>query len=229
MRMRKKKHGRERLEALSSYLLSGPFLEPGRTAEAFPVQDRPLMLEIGCGKGDFVLGMSARHPETNYVAMERVPDVLLAAVEKVAAVPVDSVRFLVGNAKNLLDYFAPATFDGIYLNFSDPWPKAGHVKRRLTYRDFLAPYRTVLKPGGFVALKTDNAALFSFSLESFSENGWRCEDITDDLHHSVWNRDNVVTEYERNFSEKGFSIHRVVAYPPEGNPPEERPDPDRAG
>ena len=224
MRMRKKKHGDERRAALSHILLDAAVLQPGTARMNFAHPERPLMLEIGCGKGDFVIGMAKRHPEWNFLAMERVPDVILCAMEKCSAafdgnVP-DNVRFCIANAVALTEYFAPGEIDGIYLNFSDPWPKAGHEKRRLTYGAFLAQYRTVMDAKRPLTFKTDNRGLFDYSLLSFEANGWRTEDVTYDLHASEWNAENIVTEYERTFSEKGFSINRVVAYAPDENPAE---------
>ncbi len=224
MRMRRKKHGDERREALSYLLIDAVTLTPGTARSCFPDPQKPLYLEIGCGKGDFVIGMAKRHPEWNFLAMERVPDVILCAMEKCDSMfsedgrlP-DNVRFCIANANVLSDYFAPGEIDGIYLNFSDPWPKKGHEKRRLTYGSFLADYRSVMAPGHTVTFKTDNRGLFDYSLLSFEANGWACTDVTYDLHNSAWNADNIVTEYERNFSEKGFSINRVVAIAPEQSP-----------
>lgn len=222
MRMRKKKHGEERRQALSHLLIDTTVWQAGTAKSFFPCPDHPLQLEIGCGKGDFVIGMAKKHPEWNFLAMERVPDVILCAMEKCNTAfegkTPDNIRFCIANANTLSEYFAPGEIDGIYLNFSDPWPKSGHEKRRLTYGSFLAQYRTVMHPGSPVTMKTDNRGLFDYSLLSFEANGWRCEDVTYDLHNSIWNADNVVTEYERNFSGKGFSINRVVAYAPEHNP-----------
>lgn len=222
MRMRKKKHGEERRQALAYLLIDAADIKPGTVRHFFQNADKPLMLEIGCGKGDFVIGMAKKHPEWNFLAIERVPDVILCAMEKCSAAFADdadcNIRFCVANANTLTEYFAPGEIDGIYLNFSDPWPKSGHEKRRLTYGSFLAQYRTVMDAGRSVTFKTDNSGLFAYSLLSFEANGWRCENITNDLHHSVWNQENIITEYERNFSEKGFPIHRVVAYAPSHNP-----------
>ncbi|MCQ2432281.1 MAG: tRNA (guanosine(46)-N7)-methyltransferase TrmB [Clostridia bacterium] len=217
MRMRKKKHGEERREALSALAIPAEALKPGTAHTFFGSPDRPVRLEIGCGKGDFVIGMAKRCPEINFVAMERVPDVILCAMEKCAAefgeIP-DNVRFVIGNAVRLTEYFAPGEIDHLYLNFSDPWPKSGHEKRRLTYVSFLDQYRTVLKAGGGLSFKTDNRGLFDYSMQSLTDNGWALHDVTYDLHHSVWNVGNIETEYERNFSAKGFSINRVVADAP---------------
>ena len=150
--------------------------------------------------------------------MERVSDVLLLAAEKIKAEEANNVRFIVGDAKDLLTYFPPFSVSRIYLNFSDPWPKSGYAKRRLTYRSFLEIYKQILVPNGEIVMKTDNINLFEFSLEEFTVAGFKLKEITRDLHNSEWNAENIVTEYERNFSEKGFSINRVVAFAPEQNP-----------
>jgi tRNA (guanine-N7-)-methyltransferase len=119
----------------------------------------------------------------------------------------------VGNAQELLPaLFEKGEIKTLYLNFSDPWPKKGYAKRRLTHRNFLAMYRALLPEDGKIIFKTDNVALFDFSLEEFAAAGYRIEDVTRDLHNSEYNHNNIQTEYERNFSAKGFPIHRVVAY-----------------
>jgi tRNA (guanine-N7-)-methyltransferase len=124
----------------------------------------------------------------------------------------DNVMFCIANANALTDFFAPGEIDGIYLNFSDPWPKSGHEKRRLTYGSFLAQYRTVMDAGKTVTFKTDNRGLFDFSLEEFEACNFRLENLTYDLHNSEFAAENIMTEYEKNFSEKGFSINRVEAW-----------------
>ena len=202
MRMRKKKHGSERIAACSDYMIHDP-LEISK----FPVD-----LEIGCGKGSFIYGMATKYPEIDYIAMEKISDVIMFAAEKIKANAVPNVKFIIGDAKDLATYFPAASVRRIYLNFSDPWPKSGYFKRRLTYKGFLELYKTVLVPDGEIILKTDNVNLFDFSLEQFEEAGFKLRELTRDLHNSEYNEDNVVTEYERNFSEKGFPIHRVVAY-----------------
>ncbi len=226
MRMRRKKHGDTRREALSALMIDPEALKNGSARDFFEQKDAPLHLEIGCGKGDFAIGMAKRHPEINFIAMERVADVILCAMEKCAGIETGeqqiptaeelphNIRFLLGNANELVSYFKEGEIDALYLNFSDPWPKAGHEKRRLTYVSFLKQYQSVLVPMGKLTMKTDNRALFDYSLESFAENGWKTEDITYDLHNSAWNEGNIETEYERNFSAKGFSINRVVATAP---------------
>ena len=142
--------------------------------------------------------------------MERVHDVVVAAVEKADACAdtrPDNLRFILDGADGLAEYFAPASLDRVYLNFSDPWPKKGYAKRRLTHVGFLELYKQVLRKGGLLRLNTDNAGLFDFSLEQFAEAGLTVEWQTRDLHASEKNEGNVMTEYERNFSEKGQVIY----------------------
>ncbi len=216
MRMRRKKHGDARRAALSSIMIPAELLQPGTARSFFERPNAPLHLEIGCGKGDFVIGMAKKYPDINFIAMERMPDIILCAMEKYNAenTPADNVRFLLGNAADLTTYFAASEIDYLYLNFSDPWPKAGHEKRRLTYVSFLEQYSHLLKPCGQLSFKTDNRGLFNYSMQTLTDNGWTCRNVTYDLHKSVWMRDNIETEYERNFSAKGYTIHRVVAEVP---------------
>ncbi len=209
MRMRKKKHGAERIAACSEILISPP---PTRETDpqAYFSLPRPLHLEIGCGKGDFAVGMAAKHPDCNFIAMERVSDVACLALEKAMNAKdtrPDNLRFLIGDARNLTDWFAPQSADCLYLNFSDPWSKKGYAKRRLTHRGFLELYRKILKPGGVLKLKTDNEGLFDFSLEEFSACGLELLWQTRDLHRSAEKDNNIMTEYERNFSERGQVIY----------------------
>lgn len=214
MRARKKKHGAERIAACSALLIEHPETLNGDPGAAFP-ERRPVHLEIGCGKGNFACGMAAAHPEINLIAMERVADVACLALEKArdcADTRPDNLRFLIGNAEAITEWFAPHSIACIYLNFSDPWPKKGHAKRRLTHRLFLERYRQVLVPGGVLRFKTDNVGLFDFSLEEFEAAGLTVSDLTRDLHHSPQNEGNVMTEYEKNFSEKGFPIHAVTVH-----------------
>jgi tRNA (guanine-N7-)-methyltransferase len=143
--------------------------------------------------------------------MERVADCACIALEKATAQAEnrtgDNLRFMIGDAKTLTEYFEPHTFDRLYLNFSDPWPKAGHAKRRLTHRGFLEIYRGLLKEGGMLYFKTDNEGLFDFSLEEFAAAGLTIEWQTRDLHNTEKAADNIMTEYETNFSSKGFPIY----------------------
>ncbi len=209
MRVRKKKHGQERIEACSELLIKDISTLTEGFETAFSV-NRPTHLEIGCGKGDFAVGMAKKYPDINFIAMEKVADVCCVALEKAVATKEareeDNLRFVIGDAKTLDEAFPENSLDCIYLNFSDPWPKAGHKKRRLTHSNFLGIYAKLLKDDGILRFKTDNEGLFDFSLEEFESFG--CEILwqTRDLHNSEKNADNVMTEYERNFSAKGFSI-----------------------
>lgn len=208
MRMRRKKHGQERIAACSELLIEAPVASTDPNTY-FPVT-APLHLEIGCGKGDFAVGMAKKHPDVNFIAMERVSDVACLALEKAMKnreVGRDNLRFVIGDARNLAEYFPPHAFECLYLNFSDPWPKKGYAKRRLTYRAFLELYRALLVPGGILKLKTDNEGLFRFSLEEFEVAGLELLWKTEDLHAEPEAKDNVMTEYERNFSERGQVIY----------------------
>ena len=202
MRMRKKKHGAERISACSEYFIP----------EGTEINDFPIELEIGCGKGSFISGMSKRYPEKKFIAMERVSDVILLAAERIKSEEINNVKFIIGDARNLKEYFPAASVERLYLNFSDPWPKKGYAKRRLTHRGFLELYKEILVPNGEIVFKTDNIGLFEFSLEEFTAAGFKLRELTYDLHNSEYNDNNIVTEYEKNFSEKGFKINRVVAY-----------------
>ncbi len=215
MRMRKKKHTDDRLQACSHLLITSPEEKKGKYRSLFPVEEgekRELHLEIGCGKGAFILEMAKRNPETLFVAVEYCREAMLLAVEKLSREGLSNVLFLNADAAKLGEYFEEGEIDRIYLNFSDPWPKARHAKRRLTAPSFLAVYRAILKDGGFIRQKTDNVLLFESSLENYEACGWRCEDICRDLHNSPWAKDNILTEYEINFSGKGLTINAVTAY-----------------
>lgn len=214
MRMRKKKHGAERIAACSELLIEDITALKNGFDGVFP-ENRPIHMEIGCGKGNFAVGMAAKYPQYNFIAVEKVADVCCVALEKAKASAedreVDNLRFIIGDAKNLAENVRPHSLDCIYLNFSDPWPKAGHAKRRLTHRGFLSIYKNLLKEDGVLKLKTDNRGLFEFTLGELKDFGANIIWQTDDLHASEKNEDNVMTEYEKNFSDKGFSICSVWA------------------
>lgn len=211
MRVHKKKHGTERLEACGNIVIKDLRVE-GCTSEQLFGNSNPLRLEIGCGKGDFIVGTAAKEPNINFLAIEKVSDVLVTAAEKVKESGLTNVRVCCVDAKELTEIFAPGSIDRIYLNFSDPWPKSRHEKRRLTYRSFLAIYKQILRPDGAIHFKTDNRPLFDFSLEEFAAFGIRTEKLTFDLHNSEYNEGNVMTEYEKRFSSMGVPINRVECY-----------------
>lgn len=208
MRMRRKKHLQERLEACNVWMVTE--LPEGGWQEIFD-NARPVHVEIGCGKGKFVAEMAQRHPEINFVAVEKCPDVLVLAMERTKEADLGNVRFVSGDIIALNDLFPDGTVELIYLNFSDPWPKNGTAKRRLTAEGFLNLYRRMLKSGGGIWMKTDNRKLFEFSLSNFEQNGFRLDHVCYDLHHSEF-QDNVMTEYEMRFSEQGMPIYRLEAY-----------------
>ncbi len=220
MRMRKKKNSQNRIEKCARFLIENPSSETFSDIYApFPAELRglPVCLEIGCGKGDFVCGMAKQNPDKLFYAVERISDVMLFALEKRNAqleedttLP-DNVRFIIGNAQNAEEWFSPDSLSAIYLNFSDPWPKKGYYKRRLTYRGFLAIYSKLLSKGGTLNVKTDNQVLFDFSLEEISESPFELLWHTRDLHTSEHNDGNVVTEYETRFTEMGMPINALSA------------------
>lgn len=211
MRVKKKKHGAERLEACGKIVIKDLRAE-GNTSQQLFGNDNPIRIEIGCGKGDFIVGTAAKEPDVNFLAVEKVSDVLMLAAEKVKKSELSNIRVCCVDAKELAEIFPEGSIDRIYLNFSDPWPKSRHEKRRLTYRTFLEIYKKILKPDGAVYFKTDNRGLFDFSLEEFKEFGMRLEKLTFDLHNSEYMEGNVMTEYERRFSGMGVSINRVEGY-----------------
>lgn len=224
MRMRKKKNGSKRMLACADIHITEPTAFKGKWRTL--AGEKALYAEIGCGKGGFITELARRHPENFYVGFEKVPDVIVMAMEKIKQAELANVVFVCGDAEALTDIFEESELDGLYLNFSDPWPKKKHAKRRLTYIRFLEKYRTVLKDGGKIFFKTDNRPLFDFSLEQFNLAHIPLSDVTNDLHNSVYEADNIHTEYEDNFSAKGFSINRLVgtvdkSLIPEGEPESE--------
>lgn len=175
----------------------------------------PLSIEIGMGKGKFILDMAKRYPDVNFVGIERYSSVLLRAVERFDTEEYNelkNVRFVCMDARNVADVFAEGEVTRIYLNFSDPWPKARHAKRRLTSSEFLERYEKILVDGGILEFKTDNTQLFNFSLEQLKESGWVIQNFTYDLHHhEEMNRDNIMTEYEEKFSKLNIKINKLIA------------------
>ena len=175
----------------------------------------PIRVEIGTGKGRFILNMAKENPQINFVGIERYSSVLLRAVEKFDTdefKELENVRFICIDARRIEEVFAKDEVDRIYLNFSDPWPKARHAKRRLTSTEFLERYQKVLVPFGRVEFKTDNTELFNFSLEQMKEAGWTLQGFTYDLHHNEeMNSGNIMTEYEEKFSGKGNPINKLIA------------------
>ena len=208
MRMRKKKNGTKRMEECSSIHIQNAPEMKGKWKELS--QGKELYAEIGCGKGRFILETAKRNPDKFFVGFEKIADVIVLAMEKVKEAELDNVVFVCDDAERITEIFEVSELDGLYLNFSDPWPKKRHAKRRLTFVSFLEKYKTVIKDGGKIFFKTDNRPLFDFSLEQFEEAKIPLSDVTFDLHNSEYEKDNIHTEYEDNFSAKGFSINRLV-------------------
>ena len=220
MRMRRKNNLEERLAACGDRIL---YLD--RDVLDFSVKDdrdlldiagifgndNPVELEIGCGKGQFIRELAKREPDVNFLAVEVSSNVIVDAAETVIKEGLDNVRFMRGNAR-YLDCFIPAgLIRRIYLNFSCPYPKNTYANHRLTHGEFLKIYRRILSEGGDIHQKTDNMHFFEFSLEQFSENGYGLRNISLDLHNSGF-EDNIVTEYEKRFSDMGMPIYRLEAY-----------------
>ena len=210
MRMRRKKNLDARLEQVSSLNMLSPADHKGNWRSLFGKDETAqLHLEIGCGKGDFIVGNALKNPDICYVAVEREPNVILLAMEKAQAAGVENVRFIDADAATLTDVFEKDEIDRIYLNFSDPWPPKKRHKRRLTHENYLKVYDQFLKLNGEIHQKTDNTGLFESSLCYFSQFGYVLYDVTFNLHATDF--DNIMTEYERNFTEKGMNIYRCVA------------------
>ena len=201
MRMRHKKHEKERMEAVSSFLIKSPEDLSEKT---------PLHMEIGCGKGAFIAETARRNPDIQYLAVEKVSSVLVLAMEKVQRGELSNVQFFSGDIMRLTEFPLKHKVERIYLNFSDPWPRTKHAKRRLTAPSFLEFYKELLVPGGEIIMKTDNVNLFDYSLETLPAAGFSLENVTRDLHAEN-DPENVMTEYEENFSSKGFPICRLKA------------------
>ena len=195
----------------NQFSIQEPEQKKGKWAEVFG-NDHPIHIEVGMGKGQFIIEMARRNPEVNYIGIEKYSSVLVRAVEKLEDFEQNNLRLIRMDAENIEEVFDKDEVDRIYLNFSDPWPKDRHAKRRLTSTRFLERYNNILTPEGRVMFKTDNKDLFDFSLEQVEEAGWILENHTYDLHHSEYNEGNVMTEYEEKFSAKGNTICRLVAY-----------------
>ncbi len=211
MRMRPKKNRDKRIEKVKSLFI--PVNENGAVElDGAYDNENELFLEIGCGKGAFITGLSKQYPDKRLLAVELVPDVLMMAMEKADREEVKNVRFLQANAEKIDEIIPEKSVSRLYLNFSDPWPKKRNAKRRLTSPLFLERYKKILKDDGKIIFKTDNKGLFDYSLESFTQNGFTVSDVCFDLHGDpVFSVDNIKTEYETTFSEKGFLINRLVA------------------
>lgn len=208
MRMRKRHNLETRMERCAALLAEEPETLRGRWLEEFPGKSM-LYVELGCGKGRFTAETAATLPQTLYLAVERVPDAMVLAMERVQAAQLENVRFLDVDAARLGELFAPGEIDRLYINFCDPWPKSRDAKLRLTAPGFLRLYADALKEGGQIHFKTDNTPLFDWSVDQLAEEGWALSDVTHDLHRN--GPVGVMTDYEAKFVAEGKTINRLVA------------------
>lgn len=211
MRIRRKP---EAIQILKDHPLVYQHSEPliGKWSSIFN-NDHPIHVELGTGKGQFLAKASELYPSINWIGVEKVQEPLLHAVRKGEATNNSNLRYLWMDIEKLAEVFAENEITRFYLHFSDPWPKARHAKRRLTYRRFLDVYKHLLSPDGDLILKTDSFSLFEFSLEEFQETGWSVVEISRDLHHSSYQELNITTEYEEKFASQGMPIYYVKVKP----------------
>lgn len=209
MRLKNVPGARETI-AESSLVIHEPEKQKGIWQQLFE-NSNPIHIEIGMGKGRFIYEMAKEHPDINYVGIEKYSSVLLRAVQKMEEEPLPNLRFIRMDAEEITEVFAKDEVDRIYLNFSDPWPKDRHAKRRLPSREFLARYDSFLKRDGQLQFKTDNRGLFDFAVEELPFAGWKIDNITYDLHHDEeMMKGNIMTEYEEKFSSMGNPIYKYI-------------------
>ena len=207
MRLKYKPWAKDKLDAHPQYVVRNPEEYKGRWNELFG-NNNPIHIEVGSGKGRFIAGMAKANPDINYIAIEAYESVVVYALDRFIEEELPNVKILAVNAVDLRDYFEKGEVGQVYLNFSDPWPKKRHEKRRLTYKTFLNTYEDVLTENGEIHFKTDNRGLFQYSLVSMSQYGMILKDVNLHLHQTA-DESNVMTEYEEKFSKKGSRIYRV--------------------
>ena len=213
MRMRKKPNLVPRMEACSDIWIRNPEELRGKWRELMP-DAKELRLEVGCGKGKFTAETAAAEPDILLIAMERVPEAMVMAMEKVKNMELKNVFFIGEDVARAEELFAPGEVDLLYINFCDPWPHKKHAPRRLTHTGFLEKYKKILRPGSEIHFKTDNAGLFEFSLEQFAESGYTLKNVTRNLHAN--GPVGIMTGYEEKFYGLGTPICRCEAVCPEG-------------
>ncbi|WP_050616093.1 tRNA (guanosine(46)-N7)-methyltransferase TrmB [Bacillus testis] len=210
MRLRNKPWAKDKLNEYPQYVVAEPANHKGKWNELFG-NDHPLHIEVGTGKGRFITEMARTNPEINYIGIEAYESVIVHALDRLLEAELPNLKLLAVNAADLRDYFEKGDVSRVYLNFSDPWPKTRHEKRRLTYSSFLNVYEDILPEAGEIHFKTDNRGLFQYSLISMSQYGMILKDVNLHLHDSAQNEGNIMTEYEEKFSKKGSRIYRVEA------------------
>ena len=206
MRMRKKKWAIPYLQAQSAIVISDPTILKGKWQQT--LKTSTLNLEIGTGKGDYITNMSLKHPETGWIGLEKDANVACIAVKKIVEKNLNNILYINNDANNLLDYFAKNELDTIYLNFSDPWPKKGHTKRRLSSANFLNKYYEILKSDGKIIMKTDNYKLFNYSVVEILKNNFKLEELNVNFRSDE--QDDPITEYEQKFLDLGQPIYRAI-------------------
>ena len=207
MRMRKKPNLAARLEKCAHLIVESP--EPLRGCWLDEYRYGELHLEIGCGKGRFTVETAKSYPNVLLIALEKLADAMIIALENAAAEEIKNVRFMNTDAENLADFFAPGEVSRIYINFCDPWPANRHAKRRLTSRRFLEIYKKMLRQSGEIHLKTDNLALFEYSLAEFERGGFTILEESRDLHGK--GSAGIMTDYEMKFHKMGQPICFCIA------------------
>lgn len=210
MRLRNIKGSRDRIQS-EEKAMDTPKENKGKWHELFNNKN-PIHIEIGMGKGAFITQLANENPNINYVGIEKYSSVLIRAIEKLPSIQNSNLYLIRMDAEEIEDIFDKKEVEQIYLNFSDPWPKDRHAKRRLTSKEFLARYHNFLTQEGRVIFKTDNRSLFDFSLSQIAIANWKIDNITFDLHHSNYLEGNIMTEYETKFVALGNPINRVVTY-----------------
>lgn len=213
MRVKHKKWAVPLMEAHPEMMTMDPASFKGRWQERF-AKPQPLQVEVGMGKGQFIIGMAKAHPEINFIGLEIESTVAAIALKNALPEQLPNLTLVRGDGAGLDTYFEDGSIDRLYLNFSDPWPKTRHEKRRLTYKTFLANYQQVVKPGGGLEFKTDNQGLFEYSLTSLNNFGMIFDGVWLNLHESPENEGNVETEYEQRFASLGQSIYKLKAHFP---------------
>ncbi|MCT3451705.1 tRNA (guanosine(46)-N7)-methyltransferase TrmB [Limosilactobacillus fermentum] len=213
MRVKHKKWAVPLMESHPEMMTMDPASFKGRWQERF-AKPQPLQVEVGMGKGQFIIGMAKAHPEINFIGLEIESTVAAIALKNALPEQLPNLTLVRGDGAGLDTYFEDGSIDRLYLNFSDPWPKTRHEKRRLTYKTFLANYQQVVKPGGGLEFKTDNQGLFEYSLTSLNNFGMIFDGVWLNLHESLENEGNVETEYEQRFASLGQPIYKLKAHFP---------------
>ena len=211
MRLRNKPWAKDLIEANPEKILVSPETIAGHWQSRF-AQEQPIYIEVGSGKGQFITQMAQKYPDRNFIAVEIQESAIAVILQKQVELKLPNLQLLLGNGAALTTFFAENEVAGVYLNFSDPWPKTRHEKRRLTYKSFLAEYQQIMQPTGYLRFKTDNQGLFEYSLMSLNDYGMVFDDISLDLHNSELAEDNIQTEYEEKFSKRGQVIYRLEAH-----------------